>query len=338
MALLEREQVLEELATTEGFGERLFQLGTQRSEFSVDASGEMVFALSNGSTHEYKLSRDAFVKASRLCGIPETYVKKFPESDLPVLNAHLNYWFSHRDDDLKMLLKGDTVVSFLNPLTDYYSRTHLFEMAEDILDTHDADNPLLYDHVSNSLDKGTHYSIVSQKQAFMKPGDLVRGGIQVQDHVLGELPMVITGYVWRQVCGNGMMSKEILSKYSRKSSIDHLDEWFREAVGACNETIEAEFARMMHLQDVPVDHHGAEIIDSIFTEYKVSPAMRTAITNNVVHNGAETLYDVLNAITSAANDEEFADNPQLVRTLQTVAGHIAAEPEYCPRCFSLVRN
>jgi hypothetical protein len=239
---------------------------------------------------------------------------------------------------MKMLLKGDTIVSFLNPLTDYYSRTHLFEIAEDVLDNHDSDNPLLYDHVHNSLDKGTHYSIVSQKQAFMKPGDLVRGGIQVQDHVLGELPMVITGYVWRQVCGNGMMSREILAKYSRKSDVSNLDEWFRDAVSSCNETIEEEFARTMHLQEIPVERHGADILHSIFSEYKVSPAMREAITNNVVNDGAETLYDVFNAITAAANNEEFVDDPHMIRRLQTVAGHIAAEPEYCPRCFSLVRQ
>lgn len=336
MALLGRVEVLDELATTEGFGERIFQLGVTKSEFSSDDKGNMLFSTRNGSTHEYKLSRDAFVKASRLCGIPETYVNKFPDTDLSFLNEHLNYWFSHRDDDMKMLLKGDTVVSFMKPTTDYYSRTHLFELAEDILTTGDTE-PLLYDHVHNSLDKGLHYSIISQKQAFMRPGDLVRGGIQVQDHVLGDLPMVITGYVWRQVCGNGMMSKEILSKYSRKSDISNLDEWFIEAVASCNETIEEEFARFRHLQEVPVEKHGADILHSIFSEFKVSPAMREAITDNVVNEGADTLYDVVNAITASANNEEFIDNPQLVRTLQTVAGHVAAEPEYCPRCFSLVR-
>jgi hypothetical protein len=337
MALVEREEVLEELGTTEGFGERTFQLGVTRSEFSSDEKGNMLFSTSNGSVHEYKLSRDAFIKASRLCGIPETYVSKFPDTDLSLLSDHLNYWFSHRDDDMKMLLKGDTVVSFLKPTTDYYSRTHLFEMAERILNT-GGGAPLLYDHVHNSLDKGLHYAIISQKQAFMQPGDLVRGGIQVQDHILGELPMVVTGYVWRQVCGNGMLSKEILSKYSRKSDISNLDEWFTEAVTACNETIEEEFARTRHLQDVPIERHGADILHSVFSEFKVSPAMRGAITDNVVNEGADTLYDIVNAITAAANNEEFSENPQMIRTLQSVAGHVAAEPEYCPRCFSLVRS
>jgi hypothetical protein len=238
---------------------------------------------------------------------------------------------------MKMLLKGDTVVSFLKPTTDYYSRVHLFEMAERILSAGGSE-PLLYDQVHNSLDKGMHYAIISQKQAFMKPGDLVRGGIQIQDHVLGELPMVVTGYVWRQICGNGMLSKEILSKYSRKSDVSNLDEWFTEAVTACNETIEEEFARTLHLQDVPVEKHGADILRSVFSEFKVSPAMREAITDNVVNDGADTLYDIVNAITAAANNEEFAENPQLVRTLQSVAGHVAAEPEYCPRCFSLARS
>lgn len=337
MSLMERADVLDTLALTEGFGERTFQLGgSVRSEFSADAEGNMLFSLSNGSVHEYQLSRDAFVKASRICGIPETYVDKFPEDDLRFLNDHLNYWFSHREDELKMLLRGDTVVSFLKGSTDYYSRTHLFELAENILDRHDGE-PLLYDKVHNSMDRGMHYSIVSQKHAYMKPGDLVQGGIQVQDHVLGELPLVVTGYVWRQVCGNGLLSKDILSKYSRKSDVANLDEWWTEAVTACNETIDAEFARMMHLQEIPVEHHGADILHSIFSEYKVSPAMREVITNNVVNEGAETLYDVLNAITMAANSVEFADNPQMIRTLQAVAGHVAAEPEYCPRCYSLVR-
>lgn len=337
MALVSREKVLEELALTEGFGERIFQLGSTHSEFSADAGGNMLFTINNGSSHEYQLSRDAFVKASRMCGIPESYVKKFPDEGLPLLNEHLNYWFRTRDDDMKMLLRGDTVVSFLKPTTDYYSRTHLLELAESHLDDGSGE-PLLYDHVHNTLDKGTHYSIVSQKGTFMKPGDLVRGGIQVQDHVLGDLPLVVSGYVWRQVCGNGMISQELVAKWSRRSDSSNLDDWFTEAVDACNEAIEGEFQRARELQELPVEKHGAEIIKAIFSEYKISPAMREAITDNVVNEGAENLYDVWNAITSAANNADFADNPAMVRTLQSVAGSVAAHPQYCPQCFSLVRN
>jgi disulfide oxidoreductase YuzD len=188
------------------------------------------------------------------------------------------------------------------------------------------------------MDKGMHYAIVSQKQAVMKPGDVVRGGIQVQDHVLGELPLVVSGYVWRLVCSNGMISQELVSKWSRRSDSSNLDDWFTEAVQSCNESIEHEFDRARDLQEIPVEKHGAEIIRAIFSEYKISPAMREAITDNVVNEGAETLYDVFNAITSAANNADFVENPAMVRTLQSVAGSVALHPQYCPSCFSLMRN
>ena len=337
MALLTRDEVMGELVTTEGFGERVFQLGTTHSKFSADEKGNMLFTIRNGDTHEYKLSRDAFIKASRMCGIPESYVNKFPDDGLPLLNEHLNYWFRTRDDDMKMLLKGDTVVSFLKPTTDYYSRTHLFEIAENVLSDGSAE-PLQYDKVSNDLQRGTHYSIISHKGAYMKPGDLVQGGIQVQDHVLGELPLIVSGYVLRQVCGNGMISQDLFAKWSRHSDSSNLDSWFQEAVESCNEAIEQEFAHARGLQDIPVDKHGSDIIRAIFSEYKISTAMREAITDNVVDNGAETLYDIWNAITSAANNEEFEDNPQSIRMLQAVAGSVSAHPNFCEHCFSLLRN
>jgi hypothetical protein len=337
MALLTRDEVLGELAEIEGFGERTFQLGATHSEFTTDEKGNMLFTIKNGSVQEYKLSRDAFVKASRMCGIPESYVDKFPDDGLSLLNDHLNYWFRTRDDDMKMLLRGDTVVSFLKPSTAYYSRTHLFEIAERIMEYGSAE-PLLYDQVHSDLVKGTHYSIVSHKGTFVKPGDLIQAGVQVQDHVLGELPFIVSGYVFRQICGNGMISQDLVSKWSRHADESNLDSWFREAVEACNESIEQEFQRTKDLQDIPVDKHGSDIIRAIFSEYKISNKMREAITDNVVDEGAENLYDVFNAITSAANNEEFQGNPQAVRMLQAVAGSVAAHPQFCPSCFSLVRS
>lgn len=338
MSLVNRQELIDALSETEGFSERTFQMGASKPEFTRDKDGNMLFRL-GGSNEEFMLSEDAFVKAARICGIPESYVNKFPLEDKHRLNDHLTYWFNKREDDVKLLLARDgiTVVSFIKASVDYYSRVELLEIAEDVLAPADK-STLLYDKVHNSLDKGTHFAIISDKQEFMRPGDLVKGGIQIQDHVLGELPLTITAYVWRQVCGNGMLSQEAVAKWSRRGDIANLKDWIRQAVEDSHNAIEAEFARVKKLQEVPIENHGSDVLKAIFSEYRISARMREVITDNIVNAGAETMYDVFNAITEAANHEDFADNPAMIRNLQSIAGNVAVHSNFCPSCYSILHD
>jgi len=343
--MVTRDEALAEIHKTEGFDTREFQCGVVKTGFRQDKEGKILFRLERD---EFPMTKDAFVKAARICGIPESYILKFPDEDLGLVTAHLDYWFKHRDDDLRVFIApaGDMVTAFTKATVDYYSRLELFELAEHVVSPDSLDG-LLYDKVYNTIDGGLHYTIVSHKNVQMPkdvivPGthnrvnDVLRGGIHVQDHLLGELPLMVTADVFRLVCSNGMISVEAVQKWSRRNDATNVKEWFEVAVGECYGAIEAEFAKVQRLDAIKLEDHGAEVLKGLFAEFKVGTKARVAIMDNVVNEQAETLYDVFNAITYAANDEELADSPLAIRNLQSVAGGVATHPAFCPFCYRVL--
>lgn len=330
-----RDDVVKLLKPTDGFKEVPFRMGSNKIEFTKDSANNMLFRLDN---KEFKLSKEAFIKASRICGVPATYVKKFNDESLHLMNPHFNHWFNTKSDDGKLLIAGDNVVSFIKGSTDYYSRVKVLEIIEDTLapTSLEKDN-LLYDKVHHSFDRGLYYSVVSNQEEAMNVGDVVRGGISVQDHILGEKVFTISGYVYRLVCSNGMISQNILSKWSRRSNSEHLEEWVKNSVTQAQTEITSEFERIKHLQEIPINDHGSVLLRNIFSEFSVSSKLREAITDEIINAGEiKSMYDVFNAITSAANSSEFVDNPNMTQSLQMLASGVAEHSTFCPTCQSLL--
>lgn len=341
---LTRTEVLERLAPTEGLVPQEFECGVSRIGFKV-SDGTVVFRLDG---KDFPITKDAFLKAARICGIPASYVEKFPEEDAKYVVSHLDYWFKHRNDHMRAFLRESdrTVIAFAKATVDYYSRLELFERAENVL-SRGGKMPLVYEKVHNSVDGGLHYTIIAPEKKVTMPleveikgkkrGDVLYGGVAVQDHLLGELPLVVAADVYRLVCSNGQISAEAVQKWSRRADTENIQEWFDEAVKECYTAVEGELAMVRQLANVKLADHGAEMINSVFASFKVNTKARTAIMDNVVNSQAETMYDVYNAITAAANDEELAASPLAVRGLQQVAGGVLQHTSFCPSCHRVIR-
>jgi len=326
-----RDELVSMLEPAEGIIEQPLQMGTDKTEFFL-ANGEMHFRLNN---KEYGLTENAFIKASRLCGMPETYVSKFGKAYIHLLFPHLNHFFKQKNDSYNVLVKDDFVVSFVKG--NFYSRLKVLELIEDsVAPTSLEKDNLLYDKVHNSAKYGLSYGLVSNTKEFMKEGDLVRGGIRCEDHIFNEKPLVISAYVWRQICSNGMISTDIVSKWSRRGSLTNLEDWVKACAIDANKAVVGEFEKIKQLQDIEVKKHGADILNNIFVEFNVSGTYREAISNSLINEGEViTLYDIWNSITAAANSVDFMENPNIIKNLQMLASSLVEHSKVCPECHAL---
>jgi len=324
--LLSREEAVNRLSTTEGLQEITFEFGGDEPTFSHHETGDSVGLLLGND--EYELSEPAFTKVCRLVGIAETLLGKFPRALLVPL---LNHWFSQRRGDMKCLLdRDDLVVAFTKTGVVYVPGVQLLEAVEHALTAKFGNGPFGYHHVFNDLTE-TQLAVVTPRSTFdVKPGDAVNFGIQLQTSVLGEKPVVISAYVYRLACANGAISCDNVFTFSRRIRSTTMPAWVEDVCLMAADKAQDEFDRLRALANTKIKHHGGHIIQGLFREFALPKDTREMIATRLVDEGADSLYDVYNAITSTANTSDMT--PVQIRHLQQAAGLLAKNHDFCPTC------
>lgn len=328
-----REQVVETLRSTEGLQEVAFTFGGADDTFAHhDDSDRVGFILAD---KEYELQEPAFVKACRMVGVAETVLGKFPKR---LITPLLNHWFSQRNGDMKCLLnRDDQVVAFTKVGIQYVSNIQILEAVEHALNAKFGNGlPLQYHNVYNDLAE-TQFAVVTPRSEHQaKRGDFLNFGIQVQNSIVGEKPVVVSAYVYRLACTNGAISADNVFTFSRRIRGQTLPSWVEDACTFAADKAAEEFERLTVLARTPVTSHGGHIIQGLFQEHSLPKELRELIATSLVDSGAETLYDIYNAITAVANHTEAT--PAQIRHLQMAAGHLAKYHEFCPSCHRTLMN
>jgi hypothetical protein len=169
--------------------------------------------------------------------------------------------------------------------------------------------------------------------------DVVLGGINFQHSLMGENPLEVSGYVYRLICSNGLISAEAQFKWSRKTESVPMIEWFGDRVKACIEGLGHEFDKVGNLRGVVIaEGHRAQVLSNVFAEYELSERMRHGVLAQMADSPPRHMWDVVNAITNVANDEEYQNNPHTIRRLQVIGGDMSTKMHICPTCYSVSRN
>ena len=333
--VLTRDEVVERLSSTEELDEIAFDYGGDKESFRLDQSSDRIsFILGKD---EHLLTDEAYIKILRMIGVAESLQSKFPPK---VLLPLLNYYFEEHVGDMKCLLTRDReVAGFTKSGVQYVPNIKLLEAVEFALNRKFSNGvPLIYHHVHNDLHM-TQFAVVSPRAEHIvegrgvREGDAVNFGIQLQNSILGELPVVVSGYVYRLVCTNGMISSDSVFKFSRRIRSQTVPSWVEDACLQAADKAELEFTRLNTLADIKLDEHAGSVVRGLFREFQLSREQRDAITEQLVNEGSDTLYDVYNAITAVANDERVATTPMHIRQLQQAAGILSQHHEFCPSCY-----
>jgi hypothetical protein len=292
----------------------------------------------SGNT-EYKVTQRAFIDIAQMCGIPGPYAAKCP---VQLIIPHINYWASRSLKDLKMLVSNETVVeAFVKPNVEFIPPSMVLSTVERAMGVKPGAEAIGYDKASFDIDY-CHMAIVQMGKPFGVGDDTMNGGVTIQYSPSGKCPLVLGSYLLKLVCTNGMVAPVTLVKWQRRAGQggeEGIYEWIEMAAGAAYDALKNEHERLMRTKEVGLTEHVGEVMNSIFSTYKVPADIRDLITDRVLNTGATTVYDVIDAMTYViSHDPEVVDNAQLQVRLMTAAGRVAAHPDVCPSCHRVMPN
>jgi hypothetical protein len=164
-------------------------------------------------------------------------------------------------------------------------------------------------------------------------GDFVQGGITITNSEIGGGSLVIKPFIYRLVCTNGMVAPEYLNQFYAKHvgkmiiDIDNDDQWKtivskmeqQLELVANPELFEENLNKLKQATEQKINSHQIEVLAK---NHGLSDVERAGVFERLNHYVGETFvtskYDVANAITNIANDEEKSD--ERARFLQELGG------------------
>lgn len=329
------ESLLSLVEPTEGIEEMEF--ATSKAHFRSDNKAATIHMSLIGTDREYKVSYEGYKKAMRTSGFPEAVINKYP-ADL--MMEPLNWGFPEKIKNAKAFIKNDELVGFVKPSVDLTSTRRMLEIINEV-----SPDGVLFERLDHDLFFTNCSFIWPTKQSHWdddrlpERGDILLAGANFQNSIMGEHPLEVSLYVYRLNCLNGMISKNNVFKWSRKTETVPILDWFKDKIITANQLADTEFAHIDKMRHTPVRaDHLADLYTNIFAEYGISDRQRQLIMDVLVDNPPRNMWDIINAITGIANDSSLADNPQAIRHLQLIGGDIVARTSVCQTCFSVRRN
>ena len=343
-ATLSLEDMLSVLEETESLDEHLFELSTDNIEFIYDEDDEdepLKFKINSVS---FNLSAEATMQALAFAKIPKSVIDVY---DIDIIAPLVNWYYGEKGGELKALAKDGRIVAFTRPGTEIYSTVDILNEMVRTLDNFDITD-YHFERVHHTL-KETQFCLVApHKTLELDNGDVLRSGIFVRHSVVGAKPLSMSGYVSRDYSDNGMISAQAVEQWNRKNSKksedvddeDHYDvyTWAYDTADTIFRTFKRDSDSVKDLQDVSVGNHAGTFFNDIFDKNTLPVAVRKLIREEYVDQPGQTLYDLWNAITLAADRVELEDNLLTRLKVMEAAGRLAAHPQSCPSCHRLTED
>lgn len=277
------------------------------------------------------LTKEALLEATSLCGIPKGYASRLPGS---LVQAQLNYWFNEGFGDkvYKVLTAGDgadahAVAVNRESIVPFSNLQLLDSVIAGVTAKygHEAEMFVDYKRAHSLRNTEARLIIPENTRAMVGTGtdnDNWSIGINMSNSLTGEGPTQLDGYLFRWWCTNGCIDLSASSgKWSRRGG--HQDpaevmEWARASVDSVLGGLESTFDLVQSLVDMPLDGDAHQVLDDIFTQHSVPGPQRTRIIQHMVDTDRMNMYEVMQAITQAANGADVPDGQ--VRALMEIGG------------------
>ena len=167
--------------------------------------------------------------------------------------------------------------------------------------------------------------------------DTWSAGIQFRNSLAGPEQTQIEGYLFRWWCTNGCtdtLAEAPALNRRQTSSPEDAYEWARESVDEILGSLEGSFTAVQSTTDVQVEpDQVAAVVRDLFTEHAVPARHRERIISELADVGEDmTAYDVMNAITVAANADGVS--PDATEQILRLGGHVAhvGSTDRCGEC------
>ncbi len=299
-------------------------------------------------TTEHRLTKDAVLEATSICGISKTYAARCPA---PLLTPQLNYWFreglaakpGHRD--YQLLSAGGNGAAITRSSIVPFSNLRLLDQAVTGIREHFGTGAeILADYKFSHSLRRTHLRLIVPDTSREITGtgtadDTWCLGLQIKNSLTGESRTSIDGYLFRWVCTNGAIDTHATSgAWTRRGGGPEamVYEWAREAVDEVLGGLEHSLDAVQEMVTIPIEGHVNDVLRDVFDHYRVPLPERARVIEALIEAGGPlTMYTLMAAITSVANDTSL--DPAHIENLLRMGGDLPhAATSRCDACQRLL--
>jgi hypothetical protein len=357
--LLTFDQLKAELATTEPVSSIGFPVGDS-VRFSVGAGWnhsfeargdaevipEVQVRVGKGTSQEFTLTKAALLEATSGLGMSKALAPRMPAK---LLTDTLNYFYREglasdsSRNDWKLLIAGENSagVAFTKGSITPFSNVRLLdEIMEGIEKKYGKGTEVLADYKrTHSLQATRARLIVPEQQRIISgtavEGDLWSTGIQFCNSLVGATPTSLDGYLFRWWCTNGSIdTHSSTGSFSRRGNTgEEVYEWARMAVDEVLGGLEPALDQVQALTGQPVGTSAVTALRDVFDLYKIPVPLRNKITEEMANAPELNMYEVMQAITQAANvaNMDFRHVEQLMRAGGDLPHRVDSRCDSCHR-------
>jgi hypothetical protein len=149
-------------------------------------------------------------------------------------------------------------------------------------------------------------------------------GIEVDNSLIGLKQTAVHGYLFRWWCTNGCTDTLTSSGGLARRSVNTPDEayeWARASVDAVLGGLESTLDAVQALTQIPLGADVTLVLGDLFDQYAIPVRERQRVLAYMADNETHTMYDLMQAITRAANGTDL--EPNAIRRLLEMGGHTA---------------
>lgn len=260
-------------------------------------------------------------------GIPAKYYERMRQDAPDLLATNVNHWFSHNPERRMVRTMDGRARAFLS---DRYNRIDNIDIAESVL-------PILGDMYAQGLEivsteiterrlylKAVHHQI----QAEPVVGDVVEAGVMVSNSEIGFGCFVVTPFIHRLVCLNGMVVNDakfrrthLGKRENREGLLVELSDETKQAQDKAilleaRDTISQAFDRRFFDRMVnqmgeaagrKIEGNPAEAVEVLAKKIGTTEDEKGGVLRHLIEGGDLSHWGLVNAVTRTAQDVEDYD-------------------------------
>jgi len=260
--------------------------------------------------------------------IPAPYWRRI-DDDLRTYTV--NHLLQQREGTEKQLyiLDGKKLVGFQNPGR---PRIKVVDFYKEVMDSIPDDKWEISEKDTTLTPFECRVSILAPREHQIKKGDLVKVGGTVTFSPFGGIVPRVQAYAYRLACTNGMIAPALqhtMTCYGKDK--DSMFEKVRTVVRTTWLKLEDIIQGFKDLTKTKVEN-PQEYMEHLFQVHHLPPGMRDYVRDAFEEEPGDSLWEITNAFTRAANSEDLKEDYKSRTVLQSMGGEVALGDHRCKIC------
>jgi hypothetical protein len=319
MKLLELTDAIDVLRDRE---KRFYDFELPVSELRMNPDGSMRIG---SFLPEVPLQDQALTTLATRIGVQGGYLRRCSDDLIDLRAENVNRWLQKlpRDKQFFVRMDGRECRAILSTSYVPVSNLELLERFRDYAPNMNGDTKVNLELDAKAMACQVHWTDPEHTVELLTPGDISHLGIHIGNSEVGFHSVEIAAFMFRLVCTNGMVigEKTWSFRQTHLSCIEQLDTVFEVALPRIIQKLPQVGSRLQAAMDIFIEN-PAEEIERIANRNGMTIRQQNLVTDQFNRTPDPTMFGIVNAFTSAANQEGVDWESR--RILQRTGGAVLA--------------